>query len=128
MGNGLRRRIRTSDILNPNQELYQTELCADSMMIESKIEKKFRKHVELHGGKSFKFVSPGITGVPDQLVIMPPNRFALFEIKAIGGAPSPMQKYIHRELAKLGVTVYVPYTIEEAIDMFNEVFHSENST
>ena len=40
-------------------------------MLESEIEQKLREKVKAMGGRAFKFVSPGNSGVPDRLVVLP---------------------------------------------------------
>ena len=40
-------------------------------MLESEIEKKLVREIRKMGGMAYKFVSPGNTGVPDRIVILP---------------------------------------------------------
>ena len=40
-------------------------------MIEKQVEQALRKAVRDRGGLALKFVSPGLTGVPDRIVLMP---------------------------------------------------------
>ena len=46
-------------------------------MIEKQVEQALRKAVRDRGGLALKFVSPGLAGVPDRIVLMP-NRCAAF--------------------------------------------------
>ena len=43
-------------------------------MLESSIENRLKKEIEKLGGKALKFVSPGIAGVPDRIVLLPYGR------------------------------------------------------
>ena len=41
------------------------------MLDESKVDKYLARIVDREGGQSLKFVSPGMAGVPDRIVILP---------------------------------------------------------
>ena len=45
-------------------------------MREKDIERKLVKEVKIKGGLAMKFVSPGIDGVPDRLVLLPKGKIA----------------------------------------------------
>lgn len=53
-------------------------------MLESKIEKRLKKEIELLGGKAMKFISPGEAGVPDRIVLLPEGHVIFVELKAPG--------------------------------------------
>ena len=53
-------------------------------MLESKIENKLEIEVKKRGGMALKFVSPGLAGVPDRIVLMPKGKVAFVELKAPG--------------------------------------------
>jgi len=74
-------------------------------VLESEIEKLFKKRVEKIGGIAIKLVA--VKGCPDRLVILPNNTMQLVELKTDTGVLSPMQVYFHKKLAKLGVSVKV---------------------
>ena len=59
------------------------------------------------GGLALKFVSPGMDGVPDRLVLLPGGRMCFVEVKAPGKAPRPLQVARHKQLRELGFRVYV---------------------
>lgn len=40
-------------------------------MQEKELEARFRERVKAAGGRAYKFVSPGNSGVPDRLVVLP---------------------------------------------------------
>lgn len=63
----------------------------DSMGKEKNTEIKLVRAVKLMGGMAPKFVSPGLDGVPDRLVLLPGAKFAFAEIKADGKTMRPLQ-------------------------------------
>ena len=75
-------------------------------MLEKSIEKKLADAVKKRGGLAPKFVSPGLDGMPDRIVLMPGGRLAFVEVKAPGKKPRPLQEARHKKLRALGFTVY----------------------
>lgn len=75
------------------------------LILENVIEKRFKKEIELIGGKALKFVSPGVSGVPDRIVLLPHGRIVFVELKAPGKKLRAMQEYRAKELRKLGFRV-----------------------
>ena len=47
-------------------------------MREKEIEQKLVDTVKKHGGICPKFVSPGFSGMPDRIVLLPKGKFALW--------------------------------------------------
>lgn len=88
-------------------------------MRESKIERQLVATVKARGGLCWKFTSPGTTGVPDRVVILPGSPVAFVEVKAPGGTPRPAQAVRIRQLRDLGVKVFVlddPSQVEVILD------------
>lgn len=50
------------------------------------------------GGICLKFISPGIAGVPDRIVILPCGKIGFAEMKAPGKKPRQLQKAVIRDL------------------------------
>lgn len=75
-------------------------------MLEKSIEKKLRNVIEAAGGKCLKFESPGFTGVPDRIILLPGCHVLFAETKKPGDKERARQKYVHSILRKLGFTVY----------------------
>lgn len=100
-------------------------------MRESIIEVYLRDRVKAMGGKAYKFVSPGNSGVPDRLVLLPGGRSIFIELKAPGKVPTPIQILQHRKIRALGFTVLIIDSIEkvdEFIREFGEVMPVEVHT
>ena len=53
-------------------------------MREKTVEAKLVKAVKSMGGLAPKFISPGLDGVPDRLVLLPGGKLAFIELKAPG--------------------------------------------
>lgn len=82
-------------------------------MREKTIERKLAAAVKKMGGISPKFVSPGLDGMPDRLVLLPGGRLAFVEVKAPGKKPRPLQMVRHELLKRLGFAVYVLDDVEK---------------
>ena len=70
---------------------------------------------------ALKFVSPGMNGVPDRIVLMPDGKMAFVELKAPGKKPRPLQLKIKRMLERLGFPVYVVDNIEQIGGILDEI-------
>lgn len=90
-------------------------------MEESKIEKRLKKEIELIGGKALKFVSPGMSGVPDRIILLPHGRIVFIELKAPGKKPRPIQIKRISELRNLGFDVRIIDSIDGVKDLIEEV-------
>ena len=75
-------------------------------MREKIIEAKLVKAVKSMGGLAPKFVSPGLDGVPDRLVLLAKGHIAFIEVKAPGKGLRPLQVRRKRQLEALGFSVY----------------------
>ncbi|MEF3312338.1 VRR-NUC domain-containing protein [Paenibacillus sp. GYB004] len=71
-------------------------------MRESSIEARLVREVERIGGLAPKFVSPGNSGVPDRIVILPGGWTVYVETKAPGKPLKPLQAKWAKELTKRG--------------------------
>jgi len=91
-------------------------------MLESKIERRLKQEVEKRGGRAWKFVSPGMAGVPDRLILLPGGKVIFVELKAPGEQLRPLQEKRAKELRELGFTVYKIDSISEIKSFIAEVF------
>lgn len=85
-------------------------------MAEKDIERKLKKRVEALGCLCLKFESPGFTGVPDRMVLMPGGEMFFVETKAPGKKERPRQTYVQDQLRKLGFIVISSVDGEEGIN------------
>jgi len=81
-------------------------------MLESEIEKTLIIEAKKHGGVALKFVSPGMIGVPDRIVLMKNGKMAFVELKAPGKKLRLIQEKRKLQLENLGFKVYVIDNIE----------------
>ena len=87
-------------------------------MTERELEKIFVKEVEKLGGKAFKWISPGNTGVPDRIVIFPHRRPIFVELKTGKGKLTPVQRTQLKVLQNLGQHIYVLKGLEGLVNFF----------
>lgn len=97
------------------------------MMREREIEQKLIDAVKAQGGVCWKFVSPGMAGVPDRIILMPMGRIAFVEVKAPGESPRKLQLARHRLLRRLGFKTYVLDDINGIQKIIKEVMPDEAS-
>lgn len=76
-------------------------------MREKAIEQKLKAAVDGMGGIAPKFMSPGMDGMPDRIILLPGRHVAFAEVKAPGRHLRPLQVRRKRQLESLGFRVYV---------------------
>lgn len=90
-------------------------------MRENFIERKLVEAVKKKGGLAPKFVSPGINGMPDRILLFPGERIAFVELKAPGEKMRPLQVKRKRQLEKLGFLVYCIDGVEQIEDVLKQM-------
>ena len=90
-------------------------------MTEKEVEQYLVKRVKGVGGKALKFVSPGMAGAPDRLVMMPRGRMWFVELKAPGRKPRKLQEFVFNDFRALGFEVKVFDSKEQIDDFVREV-------
>lgn len=75
-------------------------------MLEKEIERRLRAEVKAAGGLCLKWESPGYTGVPDRMILLPGGHILFVELKAPGKKERPRQRVVQRILGDLGFEVY----------------------
>lgn len=90
-------------------------------MRENEIERKLTLQAKKMGGMAVKFVSPGLDGVPDRIVLLPGRKIAFVELKAPGKKPRPLQVKRMRQLKALGFPVYVVDGVEQIGGVLDEI-------
>jgi hypothetical protein len=88
-------------------------------MLESDIEKTFKRAVEACGGITYKFTSAE-AGVPDRIVVHQ-GRVILVELKRPDGEISFIQEWQHKRISKHGVEVHVIWSREDVAAFVDEV-------
>ena len=90
-------------------------------MREKNLERKLVEAVTRMGGLAMKFVSSGMAGVPDRLLLFPEGKIAFVEMKAPGKQPTPLQRLRHAQLRDLGFRVYIIDNAEQIGGMLHEI-------
>lgn len=90
-------------------------------MSESEIERRAGARVKAAGGLWLKWVSPGMAGVPDRILIAPGGRVVFVELKQERGRLSNLQRWVRDKLRGLGCDVRVTHSLEEVLDVVDEV-------
>lgn len=90
-------------------------------MSEKNTEQKLIKAVKAQGGIAPKFVSPGLDGVPDRIVLLPRGKIAFIELKSEGKKMRPLQVRRKRQLESLGFLVYCIDSPDQIGEIINEI-------
>lgn len=87
---------------------------------EKDVEKYLVHRCKEIGALCWKWVSPGVTGVPDRIVLWH-GRVWFVELKSEGRKPTPNQQRIHNRMFKRGYFVYIIDSHESADSFVEEV-------
>lgn len=90
-------------------------------MLEKDIEKILTAEIKKLGGKAYKFISPGNSGVPDRIVVLPGGKIMFVELKTKTGNLSVLQSVQVKRLIELGQKVYVVYGLKGLRDFFDVI-------
>ena len=85
------------------------------MESEKDTERYLCRMVKALGGECYKWVSPGCSGVPDRIVILPGGKIFFVELKSEGETSTKLQKKRQAELRALGCTVYADIDAKEKV-------------
>jgi hypothetical protein len=88
---------------------------------ERRIENRLKKEIELIGGKALKFISPGMSGVPDRIVLLPEGKVIFIELKAPGEKMRKLQVLRRKQFEKLGFKVLCIDSIEKVDNLIKEI-------
>lgn len=77
-------------------------------MLERQIERQLKQRIEteIRGAMCLKFESPGFTGVPDRMILLPGGAVVFVELKAPGKTERPRQVYVQKQFRALGLKVF----------------------
>ena len=76
-------------------------------MSEKEIENYLVRKIKNKKGIAYKFTSPGNSGVPDRLCLLPNGKIFFVELKSPGKKPRALQVNQITKITKLGQRVYV---------------------
>lgn len=96
-------------------------------MKEQFLEKKLVQTVKEYGGWAMKLVSPGTSGIPDRLLLMPGGIAAFVEVKAPGKKPRPLQIAQMNKLKKLGFPVFMLDDTDQIQTIIEEVKYAKDN-
>lgn len=85
---------------------------------ESRVEADICRYARSRGWLGFKFVSPGVRGVPDRLFIRSRggrSQTIFIEVKALGEEPTPQQALRADQMRRHGAKVYWFDSLEAAM-------------
>ena len=105
------KRIRNSTCIYPIYAYrvlkpLEIEIGNGGFMREKEVEAALVKAAKKRNGPALKFVSPGLSGVPDRLVLMPNGKMAFIELKAPGKKMRLLQEKRKSQLEALGFLVF----------------------
>lgn len=90
-------------------------------MLETQLEHYFMRVMEMKNCLCWKFVSSGMAGVPDRIVIPPWGRVIFVELKAPGKKLRKLQKVRREQLKAQNVDVWV-IDSKEKVDKFVQYY------
>ena len=84
--------------------------------LEKVIERKLRDGVKKLGGgaQCLKFESPGTSGVPDRMILLP-GHTVFVELKQVGKRERMRQTYVQSQMRRLGFTVFSTVSTPEQV-------------
>ena len=90
-------------------------------LLERDIERYLVRRAIEHGGKAYKWVSPGHVGVADRIVLLPGGVVWFVELKSSTGRLSPLQKIFAADMARMGMQYSVLRSKEEVDELLQRV-------
>ena len=91
------------------------------MMNEKILERKLVSAVKMMGGICPKFISPGLDGVPDRIILLPDGHIGFAEIKTTGQKMRPLQIRRKKQFEKLGFSVFLLNGPEQIGGIIDEI-------
>lgn len=90
-------------------------------MREKTVEQALIKAVQARNGICPKWVSPGLDGVPDRIVLLPHGKIGFVEMKAPGKKPRMIQEVRLQRLRLLGYKAFSCDRVELIDGILNEI-------
>ena len=87
-------------------------------MLESKVERRLKKRVEALGSGAMcrKLESPGFSGMPDRMILLPGEKVVFVETKQPGKKERARQEYVQGLIRALGFEVWSSVDTMERVD------------
>ena len=90
-------------------------------LLERDIERYLVRRAIEHGGKAYKWVSPGHVGVADRIVLLPGGVVWFVELKTATGRLSPWQKVFAADMRRMGMNYIVIRSKGEVDELLQRV-------
>ena len=90
-------------------------------LLERDIERYLVRRAIEHGGKAYKWVSPGHVGVADRIVLLPGGVVWFVELKTVKGRLSPLQKIFAADMVRMGMNYAVLRSKGEVDELLQRV-------
>lgn len=90
-------------------------------MREKEVEAALVKAAKKRNGVALKFVSPGLSGVPDRLVLLPDGKIGFIELMSPGKKMRLLQEKRKSQLERLGFLVFCLDSKEEVEVMLDAI-------
>jgi hypothetical protein len=97
------------------------EIIREVQMRENKIEKRLVAAVKAINGMCPKFVSPGLDGMPDRIVLLPNGKIGFVEVKTAGKTPRALQLRRAEQLRTFGQKVFLLDRAEQITEILEEI-------
>ncbi len=98
-------------------------------MLEKEVERKLIQPIRNMGGLCLKFETPGYTGVPDRIVLLPGERLVFVETKQRGKKERARQVLVQEIIRKLGFTVFssidTPAKVAQVVEYCRKAVNEE---
>lgn len=99
-------------------------------MLEKEIERRLLLPIRELGGLCLKFESPGFTGVPDRLLLLPGGHTVFVETKQPGKKERPRQRLVQSRIKQRGFTVFSSVDsvekVVEVVEYCRRLIYGEN--
>lgn len=95
-------------------------------MIEKDVERKLRSGIQdvIPKAKCLKFVSPGYSGVPDRIILIPGGLVVFAETKRPGDKERQRQSFVQAHLRRIGFTVFSGVdSLEKVQQVIDHCYH-----
>jgi hypothetical protein len=86
-------------------------------LLERDVERYLVRRAIEHGGKAYKWVSPGHIGVADRILLLPGNVVWFVELKTVKGRLSPLQQVFAADMRRMGMN-YIVIRSKEEVDQW----------